>query len=143
MTQLINAGIRLQILGSKVLSYKILPICNLSTYFSRLVYKAPKPCLPPSAFMAPTFILQTYTSWEQGLPMAWGPEQGHKSPPKVSLSLSDSKHSRLFVDTDHSFWNMADKRLGIKLYDYQCSVSVTNLLHVSLIHKRGKKKKML
>lgn len=75
--------------------------------------------------------------------MAWGPEQGHKSPPKVSLSLSDSKHSRLFVDTDHSFWNMADKRLGIKLYDYQCSVSVTNLLHVSLIHKRGKKKKML
>lgn len=112
MTQLIKVGIRLQILGSKVLSYKILPICNLSTYFSRLVYKAPKPCLPPSAFMAPTFILQTYTSWEQGLPMAWGPEQGHKSPPKVSLSLSDSKHSRLFVDTDHSFWNTADKRLG-------------------------------
>ena len=52
-----------QILGPRVLSYKTLPICSMSTYFSRLVYKAAKPCLPPPVFTASTLI---YTSLFHG-----------------------------------------------------------------------------
>lgn len=60
IAQLINVRIRLSDSWFRVLSYKILPICNFSIYFSRFVCKAPKLCLLPSPFLAPTFILQIY-----------------------------------------------------------------------------------
>ena len=61
-----------QILGPRVLSYKTLPICSMSTYFSRLVYKAPKPCLPPPIFLYSLHPhIHISISWEQELLMTW------------------------------------------------------------------------
>ena len=97
-----------QILGPRVLSYKTLPICSMSTYFSRLVYKAPKPCLPSPAFTASTLI---YTSLFHGN-KGYRHESWTGSQITIkAFSLSDSKHSKLFVDTDHSLWSMANKRI--------------------------------
>lgn len=100
--QLINTGIGLPDSRFRLLSYEILPICYFSIYFSKLVCKAPKLCLPPSAFLAPTFILQIYISWERGLSMAGGPEQGHKPPSKVSLSTTGNDPDPLLIQTTTS-----------------------------------------
>lgn len=63
----------------------------------------------------------------------------HQRSVSVCLSLKDLKQSRpCWCRPQLLKYNWQAK--GIKLYDYQYSMSVTNLVHVSHIHKKEKKK---
>lgn len=109
-THLISAGFRLPDFWFRVLSYKTCQFAIFSTYFSMIVCKAPRLCLPPPCvFLAPTFIPTDLYLRGTRTTIAGSPGEGHKPPSEGSLSLSKTRNNTLCWY--HNFWSKADKRL--------------------------------
>ena len=128
-----------QILSPRVLSYKTLPICSMSTYKGLCIKPPNLVSLLLSFFTASTLI---YTSLFHGnKSYRWHESWTGSQITIKALSLSDSKHSKLFVDTD--LWSMADKRIRDQVKRWPVFSASDYRVHVSHIHKRRVEKKKL